>query len=282
MAELRQALAEQGVAALLLIPGSHPAESELFCDRLARWLEQALSAPGRAAVPVHLVEWSGEAHDLGCSDAAVRLVDALLALEPAPRQRVLLWGVGDAANILALASWLIAAGPEPAARLFQAARIYYRWPVLGCVDVPMWERVRCGLQRSQALEGVMLDMVLWGPGARYPWRLDSRMRLMHFVHPGSADGERPRPPDRAAWRARLADRRLRRLFESREFSIESPARPATIFESRIATVSPGQATAPDVAAGLADRTLAARQQWIAAQAEEVVRRFYGTRKLKVA
>lgn len=283
MAELGHALADQCVAAVLLIPGSHPAETDVFCDRLARWLEQALSGTGRSAVVVHLVEWSGEAHDLGCTDAAVRLVDALLALEPAARQRVLLWGMGDAAHALALASWLIAAGAQTAARVFDAARIYYRWPVLGCVDVPMWERVRCGLQDSQALAGVRIDMVLWGPGARYPWRLDSRMRLLHFVHPASAGcSQRPRPPERAAWRARLADRRLRRLFESPEFHSEGPPGPATIFESRIASVSLNAATTSAPLASFADRSLPARQQWIVAQAEEVVRRLYGTRLVKVA
>lgn len=283
MANLGRTLAEQGVAAILLIPGSHPSESDLFCDRLARWLEQALHAPGRSAVPVHLVEWSGEAHHLGCTDGAVRLVDALLALELAPRQRVLLWGVGDAAHIFALASWLIAARSETAARVFQAARIYYRWPVFGCVDVPMWERVRRGLEDAHALASVLVDMVLWGPGARYPWRLDSRMRLLHFVHPASPDwNERPRPPERVAWRARLADRRLRRLFESRAFHTEEPAGPATIFESRIATVPPNVAAPSAALTGFADATFSGRRHWIVAQAAEVVRRFYGTRQLKVA
>lgn len=285
LAELACALSEQGVAALLLVPGSQPGETDLFCDRVAHWLEHGLCVAGQAPIAVHLVEWAGEAHDLGCADGAVRLLDALLALQPHPGKRILLLGVGQAAHVLALACWLIAANSEAAAQVFQAASVYYRWPLLRCVDIPLWERVRRALERPPALADSLLDLVLWGPGARYPWRLDNRMRLLHFVPPTAADwAERPRPPDRVAWRARLADRQLRRLFESgglmSPFSDLSPARPATVCQSEITTVHQAELAPP--APGIQDRTLPRRQQWTLALAEEVVRQFYPTRQLRVA
>ncbi len=281
MAEFGRALAREGVGAVLLIPGSPPAETEVFCDRLARWLEQGLHGATQTAVPVHLVEWSGETHDLGCTDGAVRLIDALLGLEDSSGRRVLLLAAGQAANLLALACWLIAAGPEAAERLFRATSIYYRWPVLGCVDIPLWERVRRGLQRSLPLENRLLDMVLWGPDARYPWRLDSRMRILHFVQrTPPQEIEKPQQPHCAAWRARIADRRLRRLFESDEFHRQAFGRPATMFEDRMITLPLTQALPP--APGHLDGSLRERQQWLVAQLDEVVRRFYSAQQLKAA
>lgn len=276
MAELGRALAHEGVGAVLLIPNTHPAETEVFCDRLARWLEQSLEGAAQAAVPVHLVEWSGETHDLGYTDGAVRLIDALLGLEDSPGRRVLLLAAGQAANLLAVACWLMAGGPDLAERLFRATRIYYRWPVLGCVDIPLWERVRRGLRRSLPLENRLLDMAFWGPDTRYPWHLDSRMRLLQFVHPAGPGGiETPQQPHHAAWRARIADRQLRRLFESYEFHRQAKAGSATAFESRIVSVRP---PGPE----LIDGSLRERQQWLVAQLDEVVRRFYSAQQLRAA
>jgi len=285
LAELAHALSEHGLAALLLIPGSHPGETDPFCDRLARWLETGLHTGGGLLIPVHLVEWSGEGHDLGCADGAVRLLDALLALEKKAPQRVLLLGLSQAAHVLALASCLIAAGPETVTKVFQAARVYYRWPLLGCVDIPMWERVRRRLERSPALADCLLDIVVWGPVARYSWRLDSRMRLLHFVQPATAECvEPPRPPERAAWRARLADRRLRLLFNSSQFrsqfGAESMGWPAAVLESPVVTVRQGEHATPGP--DLQNWSLSERQQWTLALVEEVVRRFYAGRQLKVA
>ncbi|MGH7194127.1 MAG: hypothetical protein ACREJM_11455, partial [Candidatus Saccharimonadales bacterium] len=127
-----RSLARQ-LAAQVVDVSSHDAGD--YTPRFAELFEQTLGRRGHD-IPVRLVHWSGENHHLGRADAAVRLIEELAELELPPGQRIMLWGHGQAGNVLALISALLSADAAMSERFFAAARIYYRLPATGVIDIP--------------------------------------------------------------------------------------------------------------------------------------------------
>jgi hypothetical protein len=284
-------------------------EAGNYTGRYARCFESAINPPGERRIPVWLFHWSSENTHIGRADGAVRLIDELLSLGIEPGQRVLLWGHSHAGNVFALMTNLLAGDREAAEDFFRATEIYYRWPVVGCVDIPVWNRVREALAADRSpLAGAALDMVTFGTPIRYGWDSAGYGRLLHFIHRRPARGV---PPYRApfpvdlrkllhategdyvqqlgiagtdvtpsvfAWRARLADQRLERLLH--------PDTPADDPQQRFqaGSIVPDEGTTLLVDYGPAEGGIAehfaghavyTRPEWMLFHAEEVVRRLYG-------
>lgn len=281
-----------------------------FTPEYARCFESSMRQPGEPTIPVRLFHWSSENHHIGRADGAVRLIDELASLRVSPGGRVLLWGHSHAGNIFALLTHLLAHDPEAARQFFKAAEIYYRWPLLRCVDIPVWDRVArwlCGHAVGPRLDDVALDMVTFGTPIRYGWNADGYSRLLHFIHhrpsPGrphylaafppklddvlrAADGDYVQQlgiagtnvaPSLFAWRARVADRRLGRLLQD-QFPRSGPAEP---FHAGAIVPDAGTTLLVDyglpqcgIARHHAGHAVYAYKKWMLFHAEEVARRFY--------
>ncbi len=243
--------------------------------------------PACATIPVRLFEWSGEESHLGRADGAVRMIDELTSLELEPGQRVVLWGHHHAGNIFALATFLLSGRRAAVARFFRAVRIYYRWPLLGCVDIPVWNRVRRRLHGGRSpLRGVELDFVTFGTPFCYTWSPGAYSRLLRLVDPrGAVPSREVNSPGFFAWRSRSADRRLGRLLKVLSTALQpDDAAPADELGSNAAT--PGYATTVVVDYGEEDlgsgHSAYVRREWLLFHAEETVRRFYPGRAVRVA
>jgi hypothetical protein len=224
-------------------------------------------------------------------------------------QRVLLWGHSHAGNVFALITNLLAADPKQLDRFFNAARVYYRWPLLGYVDVPRWRRVRMWLsRRPRGLDNVPLDIVTFGTPIRYGWDTAGYSRLLHFVNHRPVDGlppyQAPFPPtlDRVltaadgdyvqqlgiagtnimpslfAWRSWLADHRLSELLQPTLPRRELLKR----FEAGTRVPADGTALLVDygpvegnIGQHVGGHAVYTRPEWLLFHAEEVARRFYG-------
>lgn len=153
-----------------------------YTTRYAQSFEDAISAPGDE-LPVRLFHWSSENHHLGRADAAVRLIDELASLEAPSRRRVLLWGHSHAGNVFALMSNLLSGDEESIDRFFEATKVFYRWPVTGLVDIPVWQRVYQLLKdNKQRLASRPVDLVTFGTPVRYGWDRGGYDRLLHFIN----------------------------------------------------------------------------------------------------
>jgi len=292
------------------------AEVPQFSERYAAAFDSAINPPGQRPIPVHLFQWSGENHHLGRADAAVRLIDELAALGLRPGQRVLLWGHGHAGNVFALMTNLLAGHADATEEFFQAAEVYYRWPVLGLIDIPVWQRVRRRLRSGRPfLEGAALDLVTFGTPIRYGWDSGGYSRLLHFIHhrpaPGLPAYRAAWPPDLddvlkaaggdyvqqlgiagtnsvpsvSSWRARWADRRLARLVQagSSDGPSPEPFRAGAIVPDEGTTLlvdygEPGGS----IAQHQAGHAVYTRRRWLLFHAEEVARRFYASQTCMVA
>lgn len=226
------------------IVGDHSHDAGNYTLAFAQLLEHSLRR-GNDEIQVRLVHWSGEHHHLGRADAAVRLIDELAALELPPETRAMIWGHGQAGNVLALLAGLLSTDAAMRDRFFAAAQIHYRLPATGIIDIPVWHRVRQLLRRDgDGLSQRPLDLVTFGTPLRYAWSHRAADNLLHFIHHRPAgDGQphlAPLPrridelrsaasgdyvqqlavagtdgaPSRFAWRSWLADRRLGALFDA--------------------------------------------------------------------
>ena len=263
------------------------------------------TAPGLSHIPVRLFPWSGQNNHIGRADAAVQLIDELGRRPRIDRQRVLLWGHSHAGNVFALMTNLLAADQVSRNRFFNAARIYYRWPLMGHVDVPRWRRVRRRFdQRHDPIGVVPFDLVTFGTPIRYGWDTAGYAQLLHFIFHRLTEGlpyyQAPFPPTPArllnatngdyvqqfgvagtnlmpsplAWRSWLADVRLHRLLQPNLHDSDLLERLQT--GARI----PAEGTTLLVDYGPDDTEMAGhavytRRHWLLPHAEEVARRFYG-------
>lgn len=217
-----------------------------YLPRDAKLLEQALNPDGEVTIPVRLFNWSSENHHIARADAAVRLLAELASLRLPPGKRILCWGHSHGGNVLALLTNLLAGPPgDPdVAAFFAAAETFYRRPISGTVDLPVWDAVRQLLAdpRRPVLSSP-LDLVTFGTPIRYGWDVAGCDKLLHFVHHQPLPGL---PPERTGlptstweflfgtsgdyvqqygiagtnflpfplwWRAFLADRRLNSLLQ---------------------------------------------------------------------
>ena len=287
-----------------------------YTESYARLFESAINAPGCPQISVEIFHWSSENHHIGRADGAVRLIDRLASLDCEPGDRVLLWGHSHAGNVFALLSHLISGDPEAVERFFRAAEVYYRWPVLGWVDIPLWNRVcRLLLGGDSPLANLAIDIVTFGTPVGYGWDARGYSRLLHFIHRrfSATSPQPPAPlsvdldgilsaaegdyiqqlgaagtntvPSKFAWRAWLADRRLHALLQSRERDDEP------MNGCRAGRILPPEGTTLLVDYGrlegkigehMAGHAVYTRKRWLPFHAEEVVRRFYASRAAKVA
>jgi hypothetical protein len=265
---------------------------------------------GEPRIPVRLFHWSSENHHVGRADGAVRLIDELASLKLPAGCRVLLWGHSHAGNVFALITNLLGGDRRWVGRFFQASKIYYRWPIIGCIDIPVWDRVRELLAGDRSpLAELPLDMVTFGTPIRYGWNSDGYSRLLHFINHRPVEGlpeyRAPFPPrlddvlsaaagdyvqqlgiagtnvvpSRFAWRAWMADNCLGRLLQ------EESAAGGELERFQAGAIVPDAGTTLLVDYGLPEGSIAhhhaghavyTRSQWLLFHAEEVVRRLYGT------
>jgi hypothetical protein len=279
-----------------------------YSSDFAAEFEQAINCEGQRRIPLRLFYWSSENHHIGRAHAAVQLVDELAARHPTAEGRILLWGHSHAGNVFALLTNLLGADRETRYRFFRAARSYYRWPLIGRVDQPVWQRVQSLLDRDTLPLARALDIVTFGTPIRYGWDSSSCARLLHFVNHRPADG-RPAfqaafppvlddvlsaaggdyiqqlgiagtnfSPDLFAWRAWLAELRLKRLlqggFRQRNLlaRLSAGVRVADEGETLLVDYGPGEGHIGQHIAGHAVYT---RLGWLLFHAEQVARRFYG-------
>jgi hypothetical protein len=194
-------------------------------------------------------------------------------------------------------------------RFFRAAETYYRWPLIGQTDVPVWDRVRRLLGGAEPpLKGVALDIVTFGTPVRYGWDSGGYARLLHFIHHRPAVGLpeylAPFPPKLddlmtaargdyvqqlgiagtnvmpsvLAWRAWMADQRLGRLLQ-REVPQSN-----TLERLKAGMIVPDEGTTLLIDYGrpqggisehLAGHAVYTRKAWLLFHAEQVAQQFYG-------
>lgn len=275
----------------------------------ARTLESSLHAVGQPRIPVRLFHWSSENHHIGRADGAIRLIDALASEDLPPGQRALLWGHSHAGNVFALVTNLLAGDRAKIDQFFDATSIYYRWPLLGCVDIPVWSRVRELLTgQPRPLGHATLDMVTFGTPVRYGWDSGGYGRLLHFINRRPVQGV---PEYRAvfppklddvmnavegdyvqqlgiagtnvmpsvfAWRSWVADQRLKRLLQGES----TPHNPVERFQAGRIVPDEGTTLLVDygrpggtIAQHVAGHAVYTRKRWMLFHAEEIARRFYG-------
>ncbi|MDP6445148.1 MAG: hypothetical protein QGG36_01755 [Pirellulaceae bacterium] len=211
-----------------------------YASDYAATLQAAL---GGDNVPiVRRVNWSSENHHVGRAAGAVQLLDELHQLD-ANGERILICGHSHGGNVFALVSNLLGGDSHCRDQFFEAARSYYRLPLLGRVDFPIWLEVRDQIEKSTLSDRWRLDFVTLGTPVRYGWDSGGYDRLLHIVNhrpqPGLAAhlGRVPESiedvmqgrggdyiqmwgiagtnfaPSGWAFRARAADRRLHRLVQ---------------------------------------------------------------------
>jgi hypothetical protein len=279
-----------------------------YTEGYARLFGAAINRPGAPRIPVRLFQWSSENHHLGRADGAVRLLDELASLQLGDGQRVLLWGHSHAGNVFALVTNLLGGGREAIDEFFSAAEIYYRWPIVGCVDIPVWERVRALLEDGLlAAAHVPLDIATFGTPVRYGWDSAGYGQLLHFIHRRPAEGQPeyraafpPRfhdvlsategdyvqqlgiagtnvMPSIFAWRAWLADSRLGRLLQP------NPSEAGLLQRLQAGTIVPEEGATLLVDYGRphesitkhhAGHAVYTQKKWLLFHAEEVARQFY--------
>jgi len=285
-----------------------------FTPNYARYFEESLEDARQPhascpEIPVRLFPWSAENHHIGRADGAIRLIDELASLDLEPGKRVLLWGHSHAGNVFALMSNLLAGKPQAIERFFDAAAIYYRWPLFGCIDIPVWARVRRLLTQDKgAFDASALDLVTFGTPIRYGWNREGYARLLHFIHhrpaPGTPEYRAPFPPkfndimtaasgdyvqqlgiagtnvlpSRFAWRARMADQRLNDILQGEKPEIgdsHSFTAGAIVPDEGTALLVDYGLPGGHIAQHLAGHAVYTRKRWLLFHAEEVARRMYG-------
>lgn len=174
-----------------------------YTKAYANAFEQSLHREGTRRILVDRFHWSGQNNHIGRADAAVRLFETLnqtasLKLQTADNkadsgnashateklpQRILLWGHSHAGNVFALLTNMLAADKATLQKFFTAAQPYYKQPLLGRIDEPVWERTISQLyQKHRAIDSFALDMVTFGTPIRYGWETASYSQLLHFIN----------------------------------------------------------------------------------------------------
>lgn len=279
-----------------------------YTRQYAEMLEAAINEEGALHIPVRRFVWSSENNHIGRADGAVRLIEELAQLAANEEGRVLLWGHSHAGNVFALASDLLAADDIARKLFFETTKIYYRWPIFGWIDIPLWEHVRKLLRDRQDLfEQLKLDIVTFGTPIRYGWNSDGYDQLLHFVNHRPATGlpihQAPFPtsterilsaadgdyvqqfgiagtnimPSIFAWRSWLADKQLNQLLQSgircRNLIERLRAGRRVPEEGTTLLVDYGRPTG-NLAHHLAGHAVYTLEQWMLFHVEEIAQAFY--------
>lgn len=283
-------------------------ENGNYTAEYARTLENGLCHGGAERIPVRLFNWSSENHHVGRADAAVRLLETLSTQTLAAGKRVILWGHSHAGNVFALLTNLLGADARAREHFFEAAKVYYRWPMLNWVDILVWDEMRKLLAReTRPLGNRAIDIVNFGTPLRYGWDPAGYENLLHFVHhrpgPGIPPYRAPFPehvdeifearygdyvqhlgiagtnamPAIFAWRAWHADRKLHALLQPHVpeqgllARLKAGVRVAHAGESLL--VDYGH-TQESIFAHLAGHAVYTRRNWLLFHTEEIVKRWY--------
>ena len=269
---------------------------------------EQLSVASDQGIHVERFNWSSENHHIGRADGAVGLLHRLGELDEKlpPGSRVQIWAHSHGGNALALLSNLLGGDAEKRRQFFDAGRPYYRWPLIGREDFPVWGEVQRKLDSGWTIAD-RLDLVTFGTPIRYGWDRRGYRRLLHFVNhkpigeqphlaalPQSLDdllscrggdyiqhfgiaGTNARP-GLLAWRAGWADRRLNRILQSgvrkRDFwrRIKVGARVPEQGETLL--VDYGQAKGKPLE-DVFGHAVYTREEWLAFHLSEIVNRLYG-------
>jgi hypothetical protein len=280
-----------------------------FTPQYAAEFERSLGQDAGTQIPVRLFHWSSENHHIGRADGAVRLIHELAEQEHLAGGRVLLWGHSHGGNVFALLTNLLANSRRINARFFRACRSYYRWPLWGRVDIPIWRAVRRMLRKSDhPLKQTALDLVTLGTPVRYGWDEDGMDQLLHFINHRPCPGmpvHRAAPPTSLddvltaaggdyiqqlgiagsnitpplwAWRAWLAEIRLSRLLQAGVSGkdllahLKLGVRAHDTGENLLVDYGPAEG---HIGQHLAGHAVYTRQGWLLFHAEQVAQRFYG-------
>lgn len=283
-------------------------EAGNYSSKFVDDFDHAINAGSDLRVPVQSFEWSSENNHIGRADGAVRLIYELAELDIPSGKRVLLWGHSHAGNVFALVSQLLGGDKSAVSEFFDAARMYYKWPVLGFTDIPMWRAISKMLKRRQRpFADRPLDFVTFGTPIRYGWNSAGYGRLLHFVYHRPALGlpeyQAPFPPTpervlKAAdgdyvqqlgiagtnfgpslfsWRARWAESRLGDLLqrEVSDTSLIDRFRAGTrVSESGTTLLVDYGQPSGTIAQHHAGHALYTKREWLLFHAEEVARRLY--------
>lgn len=215
-----------------------------YTQSFADQLSNVLNRDSKHDIAVSRFSWSGENHHLGRASGALGLLDQLLKTSWQPNQRLMLWAHSHGGNLLALMSNLVGCSTAGLEEFFAATQSHYHDPVLGRLDLPLWDRMREELLAGNVAERLpALDVVTFGTPPRYRWNRALCPKLLNFVQHRSLD---PACPVRAclpnsiqelataaggdyvqqlgiggtdflhsvlAWRSWNSERRLRRMLE---------------------------------------------------------------------
>lgn len=165
-----------------------------FADRLHGILnvEGNNTNLNNASIDVQRFAWSGENHHVGRAGGALSLLDQLLSESWAPGDRVLLWAHSHGGNLLALLSQLLSGNLPTIRAFFQATRSHYQDPVLGILDLPIWQRMQDALLDPLVCHRLpALDVVTFGTPPRYRWNRSLCRQPLHFVQHRSLDSDSP-------------------------------------------------------------------------------------------
>jgi hypothetical protein len=270
--------------------------------------ENAINEAHERSIPIRIFSWSSENHHIGRADGAVRLLHELASREELRGGRVLLWGHSHGGNVFALLTNLLANPPRVNNRFFRAARSYYRWPIWGKTDMPVWRRVKRMLHREDhPVRSIKLDLVTLGTPVRYGWDTDGCSNLLHVINHRPVEGLpqhlAPFPPNIDnvlaatagdyiqqlgiagtnftppfwAWRAWISDIRLGRLLQAGLRKRDTLAR----LKLGVRVHKDGETLLVDygpakgnITQHLAGHAVYTRLDWLLFHAEEVTRRFY--------
>ncbi len=266
----------------------------------------------RDKIKVERFEWTSENHHLGRANAAVVLAQRLIKLAQSGEGRILLVGHSHAGNVFALVTQLLGqiGNPSAAATLkpfFDAGRCFNRHS--GRIKFDLWEALEPLLCRSPDTAAPVLDVVTMGTPIRYGWNMNSVDNLLHVVNHHSADGVEPFrglvpsnpqefldaisgrygdyvqqtfvaqtdfPPAIWSWSAWNANRKLRKLLESKE---PNKSRAVGLNRGvRVAnsgtTLLVDYASVDPSATDLAGHSVYTKSEWMAFQIHEIAKRFY--------
>ena len=159
-----------------------------FAGRLEKLVNDSDSDP----IKVSLFHWSGENHHLGRAAGAMSLLEHILNAGYEPSDRMMIWGHSHGGNLLAMLSLLVGGSQAAKERFFKATRSHYRDPILGRLDLPLWDAMRQELSRSNLKEKLpQIDAVNFGVPLRYRWNRDVVPGLLNFVQHRSLDEAHP-------------------------------------------------------------------------------------------